>query len=111
MKLIFALIITLQHAFLFAMDNENMINSGAYSSRCTSLMQERNEKIHHIQKLKSLKKKTLSLKNKSEKKRPTAVKRLELSLLEIENNLRLSEMRLKNMEENIIRQGCPGIRL
>jgi len=44
-------------------------------------------------------------------KQQVALQNLTLHKIQLENNVRLATLRLKNMEENIVRKGCPGITL
>jgi hypothetical protein len=77
------------------LDNiRNVITDPAVSKRCKALITERNQKIENKQKLTSLLR-----------------KKLEITKISLQNNLRLTKFRIKSMEENIVRKGCPGISL
>lgn len=92
-------------------DFQSIIEDPTVSLRCKSLLEERNEKIIYQQKLKTLLQRTKKLEKHSAQNRESAIKQIQISQNEIENDLRLTSMRIQSMEENIIRKGCPGIRL
>lgn len=95
----------------FTQEYQNIIEDPTVSLRCKRLLEERNEKIFHQQKLKALLKRTKKLEKHSSQNRTSVLKQIEITQTEIENDLRLTSMRIQSMEENIIRKGCPGIRL
>lgn len=95
----------------FSQEYQNIIEDPTISLRCKRLLEERNEKVFHQQKLKALLKRTKKLEKHSSQNRTSALKQIEITQTEIENDLRLTSMRIQSMEENIIRKGCPGIRL
>lgn len=92
-------------------DFQSIIEDPTISLRCKRLLEERNEKIVYQQKLKTLLQRTQKLEKHSAQNRTSAIKQIQISQNEIENDLRLTSMRIQSMEENIIRKGCPGIRL
>lgn len=96
---------------LYAQGYQNIIEDPTVSLRCKRLLEERNEKIGYQQRLKALLKRTQKLEKHSAKNRESALKQVEIAQTEIENDIRLTSMRIQSMEENIIRKGCPGIRL
>ena len=94
-----------------AQDFQSIIEDPTVSLRCKSLLEERNEKIIYQQKLKNLLQRTKKLEKHSAQNRTSILKQIQINQTEIENDLRLTSMRIQSMEENIIRKGCPGIRL
>jgi hypothetical protein len=87
----------------------DIIKDPTVSKRCKALINERNEKIQTKQKINSLLQRNNKLLKQANKKKKLALKRLELTKSSLKNNLRLTRYRIKAMEENIVRKGCPGI--
>jgi hypothetical protein len=92
-------------------DINDIINDPSVSLRCKEMIKERNDKVATKQKLKSLFKRNEKLVNKVPKNKKTTRVRLDLSLNQIKNEIYLINMQIAEREENIVRQGCPGIRL
>ena len=88
---------------------KDVITDPAISRRCKALINERNEKIQYIQKLNFLLLRNEKLKEKTKVNEVNLRNKLDLNQVQIKNNQRLSNMRLKSMEENIVRKGCPGL--
>lgn len=89
----------------------DVINDPSISFRCKELIKDRNTKITVKQKLKSLLKRNEKLLTKTPDNKKSAKGRLEVSYNEIKNEIYLLNMRIRSMEEDIVRKGCPGIRL
>lgn len=89
----------------------DVISDPAISRRCKALLKERSEKIKVIQMNQSLILRNKKLQKDVKPNQKTVSDRLEINLVQLKNNLRLSQIDLKAMEENIIRKGCPGISL
>lgn len=89
----------------------DIIKDPSVSKRCKSLIHERDEKIHTQQKINSLILRNKKLLKRAQSNQVSAIKRLEITQTSLENNLRLTKYRIKAMEENIVRKGCPGISL
>lgn len=89
----------------------DIIRDPTVSKRCKTLISARNEKVKIHQRLNSLLKRTQKLNKRVKTNQKTVKQRLELNQTEIQNNIRLSKLRIKTMEENIVRRGCPGISL
>ena len=107
--IIFILIASSFH--VFGNEIRDIINDPAISRRCKALLSERTEKIKIQQRLNSLVLRNQKLQKMSKSQQKSVNSRLELNLVQLKNNLRLTRMRLKSMEENIVRKGCPGISL
>lgn len=90
---------------------KDLIRDPALSFRCKALLTERNEKVQVKQRLDALYKRTKSLWRKTPKHKKTLRDKLKLTGRQVRNHLRLSQMRIRHMEEDIIRKGCPGITL
>ncbi len=105
-------ILFIQTAFASNLDSiRDVIKDPAVSKRCKALIKDRNEKIQTHQRLSALLKRNKKLLSNARLSQKVASKRLEITKLSIENNLRLTKFRIKAMEENIVRKGCPGIAL
>ena len=89
----------------------DLISDPIISLRCKNLLMDRSQKILVQQKLSAMilrnEKLTASLKSNQQ----VLKHKLELNKTQLSNNLRLTKIRIKSMEENIIRKGCPGITL
>ena len=90
---------------------KDVINDPAVSRRCKALIQARNEKQQHQQKLSFMLLRNEKILEKIKFNQINLRNRLELNQVQIKNNIRLSKMRLESMEENIVRKGCPGLRI
>jgi hypothetical protein len=109
MFLTFSIILSLHASNL---DNiRDVITDPAVSKRCKALISERNQKIENKQKLTSLLRRNTKLLNKLKVNQKLVGKKLEITKISLQNNLRLTKFRIKSMEENIVRKGCPGISL
>jgi uncharacterized membrane protein len=89
----------------------DIIEDPSVSVRCKEMIKVRNDKIHIKQKMSSLLKRTNGLMTKTPKEKKTSSLRLQLIKSDIKNELLLTSMLIKSMEEEIVRRGCPGIRL
>tara|TARA_Y100000385_G_C12799087_1_gene511032 strand:+ start:300 stop:644 length:345 start_codon:yes stop_codon:yes gene_type:complete len=89
----------------------DIIRDPSISRRCKSLIEARNEKIRTHQRLNALLKRSKKLEKIVKKNQVTAKSRVDITKTEITNNIRLTKLRIKTMEENIVRKGCPGISL
>lgn len=92
-------------------DIRDVIKDPSVSKRCKSLIKQRNLKIEAKLKLSALIKRNKKLLTRVKESQKTVTKKLEITKLSLENNLRLTKYRIKAMEENIVRKGCPGIAL
>lgn len=111
MKYIFLLLLISIVSPAMGDEIRDIIHDPAISRRCKALLSERTDKIKIQQKLNSLMLRNKKLHQKAKPNQKTVKNRLELNYIQVKNNLRLVQMRLKSMEENIIRKGCPGITL
>lgn len=89
----------------------DIIRDPSVSRRCKALIAARNEKIRTHQKLNALLKRSKKLEKIIKKNQISAKSRIDITKTEISNNIRLTKLRIKTMEENIVRKGCPGISL
>lgn len=106
---LFIFLLSTQYSFAQVEGVKDIIKDPTVSRRCKSLISERNEKIRTKQKINSLLQRNNKLIKRAKKKQVSAIKRLEITKTSLLNNLRLTRYRIKAMEENIVRKGCPGI--
>ena len=108
--LIFALLFSV---FAYAQESgiKDLIRDPALSFRCKALLKDRDDKVKIKQRLDALYNRTKTLWRKTPQQKETLRNKLKLSGRQIKNHLRLSKLRIRHMEEDIIRKGCPGITL
>lgn len=111
MKTLTLLFLIFSAGVIHANEIKDIIHDPAISRRCKALLEERSSKVRVQQKLNSLILRNRKLTEKLRQSQKTVRTRLELNKVQLRNNLRLVQMRLKSMEENIVRKGCPGITL
>jgi hypothetical protein len=90
---------------------QDAINRPATSLRCKEMLSERDDKVRVQQKLNALMQRNLDLIKKNPKANQSMQSRLQASLIKVKNELHLTTLNIQNMEENIVRSGCPGIAL
>lgn len=90
---------------------ENIINKPLLGKKCQFLLQERAGKLRHKEKLLDLRVRNLNVMSELKKTQKALRRNLELNAKQITRNIELNDLKLKNMEINIIRQGCPNISL
>ncbi len=91
--------------------SRDIIKDPVISRRCKALLRERQEKIEVRQKLNAMLLRNSRLIKQLNTQQKITKQRLKLNHTQIKNNLRLTGLKIKSMEENIIRKGCPGITL
>ena len=89
----------------------DVIEDPVISRRCKSLLRERTKKISIKQRLSAMILRNSRLTEKLKPNQQVAKQKLDLNKTQIENNLKLTQIRIRAMEEDIIRKGCPGITL
>lgn len=91
--------------------SKSLITDPVISRRCKALIKDRQNKIQIRQKINSLILRNQKLFDETQDNRKLAKHKLELNKTQLKNNLRLTNIRIQAMEENIVRKGCPGITL
>ena len=103
--------------FLFALTamaqdwRGSVITDPAISTRCDKLLGKRQKKIVHKNQLKELMDRNERLKKNAPRERVKARKFLRQNQSHIRHELELTELKIVQLEEEIIRKGCPGINL
>ncbi len=89
----------------------DVIRDPAISRRCKALLKERSEKIIVQQKITSLLMRNQKLKYRAKNSQKVVLSKLNIMDTRLKNNLKLAKIRVKSMEESLVRKGCPGITL
>lgn len=106
---IFLYFTTICHAQL---DNiKDIIRDPVISRRCKALLRGRLDKIRVRQRLNTMLLRNEKLQGRLKASQEVVGNRLRLGQTQLKNNVRLTDIRLESMEENIVRKGCPGITL
>ena len=87
----------------------DIINDPSISRRCQSLLQKRQKKIDIKNRLQGLKLRNERLQKITPKNKVSVKTKLERNLGRIGRELRLVKLKITDLEETIVRQGCPGI--
>lgn len=96
---------------LYAAEAINPLRNPAVSTRCKALLREREKKILVKQRLQGLLQQNQLLQKKLDRRKEILQKKLTASEFKIETSLKHSKKRIQQMEEKIVRSGCPGIPL
>lgn len=88
-----------------------VVTDPSISRRCDALMNKRNLKIGHKQKLKSLIVRNQKIQKITPAEKRSIKQSLQKNLRHLEHELKLTLVQIQNQEENVIRKGCPGITL
>lgn len=90
---------------------KDVITDPTVSFRCKHLIEERNEKISIQQRLNSLAQRNIQMLKQVPENKKQALMQLRMTKTQLNNEIRLSNLKVRAMEENIIRKGCPGMKL
>ncbi|MBF0297138.1 MAG: hypothetical protein HQK51_00325 [Oligoflexia bacterium] len=90
---------------------EDVIINPKISSRCDELIKTRDNRIMLKQKAVSLSQRIEKLKQQVPINKKTLVKKLEYISNRVSQQIQLMNLQAKNLEEDIVRRGCPGISL
>ncbi len=86
-----------------------LLNNPNVSDHCKDLLNRRKEKMDVQLKIKDLMRRTKKSIKIADGKREGAKKTLEASFSKLSQNNYLTSLRIKSLEETIIKNGCPGI--
>lgn len=89
----------------------DVINDPNVSIRCRELIDERQDKLLVQTRLSSLMQRNKTLLKQTPVQKNSIRKKLEYQEREIRNELYLSTLKVRSLEETIVRTGCPGINL
>lgn len=97
---------------LWAQDFErSAITDPAISRRCESMLEKRRQKIQNKQRFDALVVRNQTLQRQAPKNKVSVIKDLERHLNRVQQERELTLMQIQDIEETIVRQGCPGIQL
>ncbi len=91
--------------------NQTVVTDPSISIRCQSLIKKRQDKITIRQKLEGLISRNRRLQKNAPKNKVTVKDKLQLNMKRLQRELTLTNLKIKSMTENVVRKGCPGIRL
>jgi len=91
--------------------NESILLDPALSRRCKDLLVERNSKVALKRKIVTLIKRNEEILKHAAKNKELGIARLKRTLNVLKQERHITEERISSMEENIVKQGCPGITL
>ena len=94
-----------------AQANEAILLDPALSRRCKDLLVERNSKVALKRKIVTLMKRNEEILKHAAKNKELGIARLKRTLNVLKQERHITEERITSMEENIVKQGCPGITL
>jgi hypothetical protein len=90
---------------------KSVITDPSISRRCESLMEKRNKKIKHKQKISALLSRNLQVQKVVPPRKKTLRSKLQKNQGSLKRELHLTLSKITRLEENIVRRGCPGITL
>jgi len=90
---------------------KTVITDPSISRRCNALIKQRQQKIDHKQKIRNLLQRSKRLIQYTPPERKTILTKLRKNYKQLSRELRHTLNQIQNKEENIIRKGCPGIKL
>ena len=111
MRILFILIFLAPVVFAQRDLIKDVIGDPALTYRCQELIKDRNAKVKIQQRLNSLLHRTKKLLKSTPSNKRSIRQRLKMSRAQLKNEIRLSNLKVRSMEENIVRQGCPGTTL
>lgn len=89
----------------------SVITDPAIGKRCFRMIEKRQRKIKMKQKVRELMERNKYLQKIAPKNKEIFRERLKISMRNLLNESSLVEMKITQLEEDIIRKGCPGIQL
>ncbi len=90
---------------------ETIITDPSISKTCEVLITKRKNKIKHRQRLSALAQRNQKLQGLTPIEKESVRKKLVSNLQSIKKEIILTNLKVRHVEEDIIRRGCPGIKL
>lgn len=102
----------LSNSQLFAQNKETKayITDPMITTRCEILLEKRNEEVKVKQKAQALKERNKKLLDGIPPNKVRAKQKLEYTLLRLQQELRIINLKIENMTEDLVRKGCSGYR-
>ncbi|MFZ4712093.1 MAG: hypothetical protein ACOYL6_00140 [Bacteriovoracaceae bacterium] len=91
--------------------NDTLLLDPALSRRCRELLIDRNDKVALKRKIVTLIKRNEDILKHAAKNKELGISRLKRTLSVLGQERIVTELKIGSMEENIVKQGCPGISL
>lgn len=96
----------------FAQDYiKDVISDPTISLRCKRLIEERNQIVKIGQRLSGLMQRNNHMLKIVPANKKQALMKLNVNRTQLRSEIRLGQLKIRAMEENIVRKGCPGMRL
>lgn len=89
----------------------SVITDPAISRRCESMLKKRRQKVQNKQRLDALVVRNQTLQRAAPENKVSVLKDLDRNLSRVQQERQLTLMQIQDIEETIVRQGCPGIQL
>ncbi|MBF0206666.1 MAG: hypothetical protein HQK53_07230 [Oligoflexia bacterium] len=99
------------------LDNAGMLSNGdqminpAISTRCRELLKYREERIRLRQKAQFLSRRIQRLQNEAPERRVYYKKKMDFIAIEVSHELHILNFQIQVIEEDIVKKGCPGIKI
>ena len=90
---------------------QNKISDPSISANCRELLKQRNDRLTFKQRLIALRLRAENLIKKSPPERKSILTKLKINRDSVIREAKLMQIKISNLEEKIIRKGCPGITL
>ena len=90
---------------------ETIITDPSITKKCEILTTDRRKKVRHRQRLIALAKRNQKLQSRTPAEKESVRKKLITNLQSIKREIILTNLEVRHTEEDIIRRGCPGIKL
>lgn len=111
-RYLFSILLAIPIIVAFAGDyKRSVITDPSITRRCTSLTDKRVQKIDHKQNLQSLLSRNLKLQEFTPAQKKSIKRKLKSNESHLRHELELTGLKINRLEEDIVRQGCPGIYL
>ncbi|MCB9062796.1 MAG: hypothetical protein H6622_14840 [Halobacteriovoraceae bacterium] len=90
---------------------QNKISDPSISANCRELLKQRNDRLTFKQRLLALRLRAENLIKKAPPNRKSVITKLKINRDAVIREASLMQIKIANLEEKIIRKGCPGITL
>ncbi|AYF45144.1 hypothetical protein BALOs_2146 [Halobacteriovorax sp. BALOs_7] len=91
--------------------SESIITDPSISRRCDDLMQQRQDKVQHRQRLLFLLDRNKNLLKDAPDNKVSIAKKLRANQYKVIQELKITNLKVIKLEEQIVRRGCPGLTL
>jgi hypothetical protein len=109
LSVIFILSLLKTHAVIDP--KHTIITDPSVTKRCDELTNKRKKKLDHKARLQALEQRAKRLLKKTPKKKQSVKKKVKHTLRNTIRELIVTRKKIRKLEEQIVRQGCPGINI